>query len=254
MNLARLSPCWKVDAITRVTSSLSSASVTFLRCGPFAIFSQRLAADEVVVELHERAVADVPRRQVVVLDVARRRSCRRSRPCLVAVGRQPLAVGLHRLVAGVDRRQRRRDPARFQRVRRIGAAADQAQAEVLAGLDQIASRTASPSSHGPNNSKPGWPAMPWRSARTVLPAMVSVRHVEELQLRRRLADRLLDHLHRVRALDLEAIGLAPARRCAARCARRARPSRRSSPVCGVELRPSSSAGARPTRLNLFSAR
>ena len=38
--------------------------------------------------------------------------------------------------------------------------------------------------------------------------MVSVGHVEELQFAGRLADRLLDHLHGVRALDLEAIGLA----------------------------------------------
>jgi hypothetical protein len=36
----------------------------------------------------------------------------------------------------------------------------------------IASRTASPSAYGPNTSKPGCPAIPCRSVRTGLPAMV----------------------------------------------------------------------------------
>ena len=52
--------------------------------------------------------------------------------------------------------------------------------------------------------------MPWRSARTVRPAIVHRRHVEELQLRRRPAEQLLDHLHRVRALHLEPVGPAAA--------------------------------------------
>ena len=51
---------------------------------------------------------------------------------------------------------------------------------------------------------------------TILPAIVNVRHVEELELRRRGADRLLEHLHRVRALQLEAEG--PARRPSVRSA------------------------------------
>ena len=37
-----------------------------------------------------------------------------------------------------------------------------------------AARTRSPSAHGPNSSKPGWPAMPWRSDRTSSPSIVNV--------------------------------------------------------------------------------
>src|SRR5687767_10390749 len=38
---------------------------------------------------------------------------------------------------------------------------------------KMASRIRSCSAYGPNNSYPGWPAMPCRSARTGLPAMVT---------------------------------------------------------------------------------
>ena len=54
--------------IARATSSPFQASVTFRRAGCVHRL-QRLAADEVVVELHEAAVAEVVRRQVVVGDV-----------------------------------------------------------------------------------------------------------------------------------------------------------------------------------------
>ena len=52
MNLG-LSPLFSIPAQTRATSSLSSASVTFLRCGPVGDLLERLAADEVMVELDE---------------------------------------------------------------------------------------------------------------------------------------------------------------------------------------------------------
>src|SRR5690606_37055577 len=95
---------------------------------------ERLAADEVVVELHERAVADLVRRDVVVLDVVRGEAAGETARRLVARGRQPLAVGLHALVR-VDGRQRRGNPARLERVRGISARADLTHAELAAGLD-----------------------------------------------------------------------------------------------------------------------
>ena len=85
---------------------------------------QRFAPDEVVVELDERAVAHLVRSDVVVLDVVRDEAAADRGGALVAVGRQPLAIGLH-LVAGVDAGQRRRDPARLEGVGRVRARADQ---------------------------------------------------------------------------------------------------------------------------------
>ena len=52
---------------------------------------------------------------------------------LVTGGRQPLPVGLH-LVARINRRERRGNPARFQSVRRVGAGANLRQAKILAGV------------------------------------------------------------------------------------------------------------------------
>ncbi|OIQ69645.1 hypothetical protein GALL_487530 [mine drainage metagenome] len=84
---------------------------------------QRRATDKVVVELHERAIAKVIGRQVVILDIVRDEAAADRAGRLVAVGRQPVAVGAHR-VASIDGRQRRRNPPGFQRVGGIGSAAD----------------------------------------------------------------------------------------------------------------------------------
>src|SRR5690606_22567248 len=85
---------------------------------------------------HERAVAELPRVEVVILDrLADERAADRAGG-FIAVGAEPLAVILQ-LVAGVDRGQRARDPARFQRVRGIGAAADRDQAELFTRLEDL---------------------------------------------------------------------------------------------------------------------
>ena len=72
---------------------------------------ERVTADEVVVELHERAVTELPRVGVVVLDVVGDEAAGDGVGRLVAVGAEPLAVGTQ-FLAGVDGRQRRGDPAR----------------------------------------------------------------------------------------------------------------------------------------------
>src|SRR5215470_4973620 len=77
---------------------------------------ERLAADELVVELNERPVADLVRRDVVVLDVLRDVAAGETAGGFVAPRGQPFAVRLHALVR-VDGRQRRRNPARLERVR-----------------------------------------------------------------------------------------------------------------------------------------
>src|SRR5207247_1645101 len=85
-----------------------------------------LPADEVVVELDVAAVAEVPGGEVVVLDVVGGEAATDRGRALVPLGRQPLPVPAQAL-AGVDRRQRRRDPARLERVRRVRAAVLMAQ-------------------------------------------------------------------------------------------------------------------------------
>src|SRR5580765_3663607 len=62
-----------------------------------------LAADEIVIELDVRSVAELPRREVVVLDVRRIEAAADRRVRLVTIGREPLPIGLHP-VARIDGR------------------------------------------------------------------------------------------------------------------------------------------------------
>ena len=130
---------------------------------------QRLAADEVVVELHERAVAELVRRQVVILDVVRHEAAADRASGFVARRRQPLAVLLH-LVAGVDRGQRRGNPTRLERVAGVGARADLHQAEIAARLQDRLADLVALCVRAPD-LEPGAPAMPCRKARTLRPLM-----------------------------------------------------------------------------------
>src|SRR5262245_42179434 len=66
---------------------------------------ERFTADEIVIELDVRTVAQIPRRQVVVFDVRRIEAAADRRLRLVAIGWEPLSIRLH-LVAGIDRWQR----------------------------------------------------------------------------------------------------------------------------------------------------
>src|SRR5690606_39616643 len=89
---------------------------------------QRVGADEIVVELHERAVAQLPRVEIVVFDrLADERTADRAGG-FIAVGTEPFAVVLE-LVAGVERRQRAGDPAGVPRGRRVRERTGGAQAE-----------------------------------------------------------------------------------------------------------------------------
>src|SRR5437879_13444700 len=89
---------------------------------------------EVAIEADERAVAQLPRVEVVVLDVVGHEAAADRAGGLVAVGTEPLAIGLE-LLARIDRRQRRRNPARFQSVRAVSAAPAGQHATLLAGLE-----------------------------------------------------------------------------------------------------------------------
>src|SRR5688572_7022267 len=90
---------------------------------------QRFAADEVVVELDKRAVAELVRREVVILDIVRDEAAADRASGFVARRRQPFAVLLH-LVAGVNCGKRRGNPTRLERVAGVGASADLHQTEI----------------------------------------------------------------------------------------------------------------------------
>ena len=194
------------------TSSPFHANVTLRRCGLSFHLLQRFAADEVVVELDERAVADFVRRRVVVLDVLRDEAAADRAGRFVAVGRQPLAVLLHALV-GVDGGQRRRNPAGFQRVGRIGARTDRRRCRTPCRLRRIASRI---SSHfgrtGPRSPRPARRPCRGAALRTLRPSMLISSMLKNFRSGIGAAVELVDDVLGVRALDLEAVVAARHRR------------------------------------------
>src|SRR5262245_56260305 len=165
---------------------------------------ERLAADELVVELHERTVADLVRRDVVVLDVLRHEAAGERAAGLVAVRGQPLTVRLHALV-GVDGGQRRRNPAGLQSVRGVRARADLPHAELLAGLDDDVADFLALLVRAPDLEAGRAGHAVTQRAHGVL-ADLDRAHEEELDLGHGTAVQLLDDLPGVRALDLEAVG------------------------------------------------
>ena len=163
---------------------------------------ERVAAVEVVVELDEAAVAELPWVQVVVRDVVADEAPVQRGVGLVAAGRQPLAVGAQRL-AGVDRGQRRRDPARLERVGAVGARAARLDAELAPGLEDRVADLVVGLVRAPD-LEPGSAGHAVAERADALAGDVHLGHPEELELLDRAAVDLLDHLPRVRALDLEA--------------------------------------------------
>ena len=119
--------------------------------------------------------------------------------------RQPLAVLLH-LLAGVDGRQRRRNPAGLQRVGGVGARADLNQAEVLARFENRLANLLALRVRPPDLQPRGAGHAVTQGAN--LPALDLDRvHVEELDVGNRPAIQLLEDPGRVRALHLVAVVL-----------------------------------------------
>src|SRR6478736_7613545 len=145
------------------------------------------------------------RRQVVVRDVVGVERAAERAGRLVAVGRQPLAVR-RQVVAGEDGRQRARDPTGLERVRRVDARADLLEAELLAGLDDRRAHVLG-LVPGPEELAAGDARHAVVQGADGVPGDRDLAHVEELDLGQRSARHLLQHLHRVRPLDLEAVEL-----------------------------------------------
>ena len=199
---------------------------------------ERRPADEIAVELDVEAVAQVVGRAVIVLDIVRDEGAADRARRLVAVRRHPSPVRRLGLAAGVDRRERRGNPARFERVRGISAAADLGQAEAFARLDQ----------RGPDLLallvRP--PEFEPRRARHAVaqrldppPADIDPVHVEEFDVRHRAAVCAVQHFRRIRPLDLETV-VPPRHRPAHRPRRRAVVPADDDVVAaglGVELEP-----------------
>jgi hypothetical protein len=162
---------------------------------------ERVPADEVVVELDERAVAELPRVEVVVLDLVRDEAAGQRVGRLVAVGREPLAV-VAQLLGGVDRRQRRRDPAGLEGVGRVGARATRLDPELAAHLEDGVADLLVGLVGAPDLQARGTGHAVTQGA-DLLAADVHGRHAEELQLLEVAAVQLLDDRPGVGALDLE---------------------------------------------------
>ena len=147
------------------------------------------------------------RRRVVVVDVVRVVAAAERAGALVALGRKPLAICLH-LVAGEDRGQRARDPARLERVRRVDAGADLAEPVVLAGLDDRRADVLHLLPR-PEQLEAGDARHAVVERAHLLACDRDLAEVEELDLGQRPAVRLRQHLERGRPLHLEAVDLPP---------------------------------------------
>src|SRR5919106_2321424 len=167
---------------------------------------ERVPADEVMVELHKRPVAEIPRGQVVVLDVVGHEAASERACCLVPIGGKPLAVRLH-LLAREDGGERGRDPAGLERVRCVGARSDLPQPEVATSLDDRAADLLAllPRAEELHPLRTRHPVVkrPHLSARDR-----ELAQAEEPDLRERPAGCLLEDVQRRWALHLEAIQLA----------------------------------------------
>ena len=156
---------------------------------------------EVVVESHERAVSELERVQVVVLDVVRHEAAGQGVDRLVARRRQPLPVRAQ-LLARVDRGQRRRDPPRLERVRRVRAGPDGLEPELPPRLEDRLADVVVRLVRAPQlEARRAGHAVAQRSH--LLPADVHRAHPEELHVLDRATVDLLEDLPRVRALHLE---------------------------------------------------
>src|SRR5690606_20704612 len=168
---------------------------------------ERILADEVVLlPADVEAVAELERIDVVVLDVVADEAAAQRADGLVAVGAEPVAVVLQHAVAAVDARQRGRNPARLERVRRVRAAADETQvhADVARGLldrrlDVVLVGVRAP------DLETGRARHAVTQRLHAARADVDPVDVEELDVGDLRAVDLIEDLVRVRTLDLEAI-------------------------------------------------
>ncbi len=170
---------------------------------------QRFPANEVMIELDERAIPQLVRRNVIVLDVVGVVTAAERTRAFVTFGRQPLAVRFH-LVPGVHGRQRRGNPARFECIGRICPGAHQAHAIVFADLVDRSTNFLTFFIRAPDleSRRAGHTV----AERADFPAgYVDRIHVEELDVRWWPAMQFLDHLPGIRTLDLVTVALANGR-------------------------------------------
>ena len=198
---------------------------------------ERLSPDEIVVELDHVAVPELPRREVVVLDVRCIEAAADRPGCLAGGRRQPLTERAQ-LVAGEDGRHGPRDPAQLERVREVGERPDPAQV-VCAPASRIASLTAGPSSHGPQNSRSGVAGHRVPHRPDVMAGDRDGDDVRPRRLGQRCAGDLLDRAPTSRALPLDTGTRCAGWRCCGRRSRRPRSRHRSrrsrrctAPSCG----------------------
>src|SRR5437870_1008928 len=131
-----------------------------------------------MVELHHKAIPEIPRCEVIIFDVVGVVTAAQRRRRFIPDSRQPLPVRFH-LFARIDRRHWRRNPSRLQRVGRVSPCAYLPQPKVLAGLTN-AGPVFFPSSLGPQDFQSGSAHISWRQRADFAAGYVIFPHFEEL--------------------------------------------------------------------------
>ncbi len=179
---------------------------------------QCLPSDEVVVELDERAVSQLPRIACSSPRCCPTRSCRRAhwspRSCPHAATRGTAVVP--RWCRSPEAATGSSPTPTCWPSRHATRMAPGRTHDPPRGWRHVPSRSCS---YGPQISRPGAPAMPWRSVRTRSPATFRCPIRKNSHLLDRTAVDLLDDRPRLRALDLEAPQI-PLDRLAVRAHRR----------------------------------
>ncbi len=172
------------------------------------LFARWLAADlfecgaaaEVVVELHHEPVADFGRPDIQVLEIATRETSADRSIALEGIGRQPFAERSRRL-AGIDRRECRRDPPGFGRSHAEYPRADLPQPVLGPGSDDRIFDLVAVPGWSPD-LEPGRARHSMVQRGDLAPSHLELAHLEEANIRERSAVHFLKDLLGIRTLHL----------------------------------------------------
>lgn len=167
---------------------------------------RRLANEIVLLPANIEVITEFERIDVIVLDILGNEASADRARGLVAIRAQPVAIILQHAVAGVNARQRRRDPARFERVGGIGpaAAAHEIDAGLFGCLEDAGQDVALVLIRSPY-FETGRAGHAVTQRLYFLRADIDPVDMEELDIRDRPTIHLLEDLRGIRSLDLVAV-------------------------------------------------
>src|SRR5207249_733666 len=172
----------------------------FLPPGIPGYFLEGFSSGEVMVELHHKAIPEIPRCEVIIFDVVGVVTAAQRRRRFIPDSRQPLPVRFH-LFARIDRRHWRRNPSRLQRVGRVSPCAYLPQPKVLAGLNNGGTDLLAFFMRSPDfQSRCARHSM--TQSADLAAAYGDFPHVEEFNVRYRTSVELVENLRSSGSLDL----------------------------------------------------